>query len=60
MTNNEKRLDELEEAFMLFAALIAGEPADAPEDQKQAAQARFAAIMEGVRDRFLKRKESKF
>lgn len=56
--SNQKRLDKLEEAFMLFAAIIAGEPANATEAEKSAAQARFAALMEVIRDRFLARKEA--
>lgn len=60
MENNQTRLDELEEAFMLFAAILAGEPTDATEDERLAAQSRFAEIIQVVRDRFLKRKENKF
>lgn len=58
--NNETRLDEIEEAFMLFAMMATGQPSDATDEEKIKADARFAEIMESVRGRFLKRIESKF
>lgn len=60
MVNNETRLDEIEEAFMLFAAIITGEPSDATAEEKATALARYAELMQGMADRMTKRKEGKF
>lgn len=53
---NEKRIDQIEEAFMLFTAIAIGQPEDATEEEKLAAQTRFAELMDGIRERFMKRK----
>lgn len=60
MRNNETRLNEIEEAFMLFCAIMTGEPADATAKEKEAAQVRFAGLMQGMSDRMAKRNEGKF
>lgn len=60
MTNNETRLDELEEAFMLFCAIMGGEPADATDEDREVMQTRYAELMQGMTDRMAKRKEGKF
>ena len=49
--SNEQRLDEVEEAFMLFAALIGGEPSDATAEEKNVVALRFASLMESIRSR---------
>lgn len=49
----EQRIARLEEAFMLFCALVTGEPSDATEADKQRIQKRYASIMEQMRDSFL-------
>ncbi len=51
VVSNEKRIAEVEEALMLFMAILMGEPADASPEEKEAAQARLAKLMEGIRDR---------
>lgn len=60
MQNNETRLDEIEEAFMLFCAMLVGEPTDATEKEKETAQVRYAELMQGMTDRMVKRKERNF
>lgn len=54
----ELRIKRLEEAFMLFCALITGEPPDASHDDKETIQVRFAALMESMRDEFVAHNES--
>lgn len=49
----EQRIARLEEAFMLFCALVTGEPSDATEADKQAVQERYASIMTQMRDAFV-------
>jgi hypothetical protein len=44
-----RRIYELEEALMLFMALVTGQPEDATEEEKLAAQTRLAELMEGMR-----------
>lgn len=60
MVNNETRLNEIEEALILFAAIIAGEPTDATAEEHEAAQSRCADLMQAMTDRMRKRIESKF
>lgn len=60
MDSNQTRLDEIEEAFMLFAAIISGEPTDATEEERLSAQTRYAELMKRMGARFITRKESKF
>lgn len=48
---HEERFAEIEEAFQLFAAILTGEPADATEDERAAALARFATLMERIKAR---------
>ncbi len=56
--SNQIRLDEIEEAFIIFCAILAGEPADATPDEKQSAVIRYAEIMDRIRNRVVARKES--
>lgn len=49
--SNEQRLDEIEEAFMLFASMIARQTSDATESENIAAQRRFAEVMDSIRSR---------
>lgn len=60
MANNQTRLDEIEEALILFAALLTGQPDDATAEEKAAAEKRFAELMQDMTDRAIKRKESNF
>lgn len=60
MVNNETRLNEIEEAFMLFCAIMGGEPADATAEEKETAMARYAELMQRMADRMTKRKEGEF
>lgn len=47
----DQRIAEVEEALMLFMALLSGEPSDATEEEKAGAQLRLANLMEGIRNR---------
>ena len=60
MENNQTRLDEVEEALMLFAAIVSGEPTDATESERESAQLRYAELMQRMTDRLMKRKEKEF
>lgn len=60
MVNNETRLNEVEEALILFGAILTGQPEDATPEEKESAVRRYAELMQGMTDRMLKRKESKF
>ena len=46
-----ERVSAVEEALMLFMALLTGQPEDATDEEKLAAQIRLAALMEGIRER---------
>lgn len=60
MLSNEKRLDEIEEALMLFCAIMGSEPTDATDEGRNLMRARGAELMQGMTDRMAKRKEGKF
>lgn len=60
MLSNEKRIDEIEEAFMLFCAIMGGEPVDATDEDREVMQARYAELMQGMTARMAKRKERDF
>ncbi len=45
------RLDIVEEALMLFLALLTGQPEDATDEEKLAARTRLAQLMQGIADR---------
>lgn len=47
----DQRIAEVEEAQMLFLAIIANEPADASMETLQQMKARLAYLMERMRDR---------
>ncbi len=49
--SNVQRLDEVEEALMLFMAIMTGEPADATPAEKEAATTRLGFLMQGIADR---------
>lgn len=54
VTDNQTRIGELEESLVLFMAILTGEPADATEEEKLAAQTRLAQLMERIRGRVIK------
>ncbi len=47
-TSESDRLDQVEMALMLFMAILTGEPADATEEEKTAAQVELAGLMKAI------------
>jgi hypothetical protein len=53
MTDTQ-RINELEEALLLFSGLLAGEPTDVTDEEKLAVQTRLAALFERMRTGYCK------
>lgn len=51
MVADHVRICELEEALQIFCAILTGQPEDATDEEKTAAQARFAILMERMKER---------
>lgn len=51
----DDRIAELEEAQMLVAAILAGEPADATDLERREMRTRLASLFERMRDRLAHR-----